>query len=301
MKKLISILLLFSVLVSEAQYTKYNLVAGTWPTTNGVTVTGIRMAFGVHLPAANPNGRLPALVIFKHGIDHRGPLPTGPTNYGTIDIVAAKGIPLQIASGDLPLMTRPGGISPQDDYSFAVIFPQCYTGFNTWPPAYTAEVLAWAKINLAGQVDFSRVYSVGYSLGGGGAFGDAGNTTLNPQFAWIGIEAGGYTGSTNYQYIADSGLGITVYGTVNDPRAAISISDNWVRNVNAYNPVNPVQFIRLKDLPATLGGSTQHDRIWPVINNLTPGTNYDLTNGDVWVQTTMLQRALSFTNKRYHR
>jgi predicted peptidase len=298
MRKLITILFLVSALLSQGQYTKHNLVAGTWSNWGGVTVTGIRMAFLLHMPAANPNGRLPALIIFLHGIDHRGPLPTGPTNYGTIDVVAAKGIPLQIATTDLPLMTIPGGTSPQDDISFAVAAMQCYTGFSTWPPAYQAELLAWLKTNYAGQIDFTRVYVVGYSLGGGGALGVLGTPSMLPQVAWVGVEAPGYTGATNYQQIADANIGVTVYATVNDPLANISIADNWVRTLNTYNPLSPVQYLRFNDLPNTLGGATQHDRIWPVVNNLTPGTSYGLTNGDTWVQTTMLKRALSFTTKR---
>jgi poly(3-hydroxybutyrate) depolymerase len=99
MRKLVTILLITFVLISQGQYTKFNLVAGTWGTWGGKTVTGHRMAFLLHMPATNPNGRLPALIIFLHGIDHSGPQPTGPTNYGTIDIVANKGIPLQIAYG----------------------------------------------------------------------------------------------------------------------------------------------------------------------------------------------------------
>jgi hypothetical protein len=49
-----------------------------------------------------------------------------------------------------------------------------------------AELLAWLKANSAGQIDFTRVYVVGYSLGGGGRYRRFLEHFNVPQVAWMG-------------------------------------------------------------------------------------------------------------------
>jgi predicted peptidase len=299
-KYLIYILLLLSF-NTEAQYVKKILTLGNgWNTQGGVVVANRLVAFGQHIPTPLSNGTKPGAVIFLHGVDHKGPEGDTVTSAG-IALVATKGIPSQIVSGELGTFTIPGDVSPAGDRKWAVFFPQLYSGFSTWPVAYPSEMISYIRNNLYTQIDTNRIIIVGYSLGGGGAIAAMGHYTTNMRTAAFFILAPGYTGATNYQNMADWGAPCVFYHCVNDALANVSYSDNMVRNLNSYGPIAPVQYLRFNDLPSTYGGATQHDRIWPVVFRLTPGTSYALTNTDPWIQTTMLTYALKFTNKRRYR
>jgi hypothetical protein len=284
--------ILFFAHPSEAQYVKRTtVISAGWNTQGGVTVSGKRMAFLTHLPVFVAGDNLPALVIYAHGQDHRGPMPTGPTNYGTLDNVATKGVASLIASGEIPAVTRPGGVSPQDDFKFAVIAAQLCDSFSTWPIAYFVECYNWAKANWAGQVDFSRVYFFGYSLGCGGAWALMGNNNAN-NYALISGASSGYAGSTDYVGIAGRKTpGLFFHGR-NDPTAPVHFSRDFVGGINAQNPKAAVQYFQIEDLAS--GTGTQHDKIIQMLMSTTEGTAISLSNGDTWTKVNIFRLMLNY-------
>lgn len=97
------------------------------------------------------------LIIFLHGIGERG---NGTTQ---INNVTANAIPKFCAAGASMRFTVGGQTS-----SFVVLSPQLSAGIGAWPTWYVKDMIAYAKANL--QIDTNRIYVTGLSLGGGGVW-----------------------------------------------------------------------------------------------------------------------------------
>lgn len=275
-------------------YTKHSILAGTgYPTGNG-----IRIAFLKHIPP-NTTGRKPQVIVYLHGIDHRGPFPTGPTNYGTVDNVANKGVPLQIKNAGqvIPAVQIFGSSKYLDT---AVLAPQCYEGYGVWHFVYGYEIIKYIKENMQDEVDINRIHLVGYSLGGGGVISWSHQPGLISEWASITAIAPGYNAQTNYPVPGDSGCPIRVYATVPDELADISIADGYVNNLNAQKPVWPVQFKRFSGVTP---GTQDHDDILPTVVQTNPtGASFELSSGGLWVQNESLyQTCAKFTLLRMKR
>jgi poly(3-hydroxybutyrate) depolymerase len=97
------------------------------------------------------------LIIFLHGIGERG------NGTSQINSVAANGVPKYCAAG-APMRFTVGGVTS----SFVVLSPQLSSGIGAWPTWYVKDMIAYAKANL--QIDTNRIYVTGLSLGGGGVW-----------------------------------------------------------------------------------------------------------------------------------
>lgn len=98
------------------------------------------------------------LIIFLHGTEERG---NGRAS--EIQSVAANGIPRLCAAGASMQFT----VGKQTS-SFVVLSPQLSRQYGAWQPFYVMEMIAYAKKNLA--IDINRIYITGLSLGGGGVW-----------------------------------------------------------------------------------------------------------------------------------
>lgn len=278
-------------------YTKHVRTSGT----GYGQANGIRMAFGQHLPPANPNGRKHQLWIWLHGIEAIGPRPTSNTDYGTLDIVANKGMPSLIKTvSALPMVRLPGG-SEADDFGIAMLFPQCSSEFATWPFAYTAEMIKHAQQNLADVVDVDRIHLCGYSFGGGGVFSITKDEFVNRNIATFHAIAGGYNATPNYTYVSNSGARIFVYHSAGDTTTidggtgnGAYVSRTFVTNLNntSPKPMWPVQFFEFVDLT--------HDSVLPPMVEATPSNqSLALTNGQFFVTNeTIYQRSCPYTRHK---
>lgn len=274
-------------------YTKHTLTSGTgYSRANNMV-----MAFLKNVPTPNPNGRKHQLCIYLHGIDHCGPTPDGKLPYGTIDIVANKGVALEIKNGDLPYYRIPGGLVT-DTIGTAVLAPQCSTDFaspstgGTWPFAYAIEMIKYAEGNMSDVVDLNRIFLVGYSLGGGGACSIAKDPYLNPRISSMFAIAPGYVAAPDYQYISDSGLPIYQYHSAADTVTVngSSVSDGFISQMNLKRPVWPVQYFRFTILT--------HNTITFLTTQIT-GQVHPMVNGDNYVhRETIYQTALKHTKNR---
>lgn len=260
---------------------------------------GIRMAYGVHLAPTNDYGHKEGWIVYLHGIDHVGPRPTSDTDYGTLDIVANKGVAFMIKDGPLPYFQQPGG-GPTDLYRWNVIFPQCSSEFATWPFAYPSEMIKKVKATYAATTDTTRIMVVGYSFGGGCVMTACKDAYLNANVSrWVNI-AGGYNASPNYPFVANSGAIIECYHSAADPTAPVANTDNFVNGVSAQHPVNHIKYIRFSDLPGS--PTNDHDRIRFIMEDLTKGGVYPLSNGDTWTRDELIyESGLRETTQRRKR
>lgn len=108
------------------------------------------------------------LIIFLHGA---GEVGNGTT---TINKVATNAIPRFCANGATMKFTVNGQTS-----SFIVLSPQLSSSLGAWPSYYVQQMIDYAKANL--QVDTTRIYVTGLSLGGGGCWTYAFDSLKNSQ------------------------------------------------------------------------------------------------------------------------
>lgn len=261
------------------------------------TFNGVPIAWGIHVPSANPSGAKHPLIIYLHGIDLRGPGGDTVSSSGIVRVVT-KGIPSYITSAPMPYFTRPG---TTDQYRFAVAFPQCPSSYGQWQNWMIDGVIAQVKANYSSVIDTNRITLVGFSLGGGGVFGYLASSGRNQLNYWIALAPGYDNGGTNRQDQADENPPGTIFHQYQDALAAIWRSDTFCNRTNRYKPVHPIQFIRIAQ---NIGGTNKHD-IWPMIEvrSLTSGyPGYALTNGDTWVmKETIYETMLRYTKQRYKR
>lgn len=297
MRRVLTILCFFLALASEGQYVKAVLTSGTGYPTNAGNADNIKMTYGFHIPPANPNGRLHPVVIYLHGIDHKGEY-VDTTSTSGIDRVFLKGTPLQVKTKPLPYFLPPAMTGASNLYRFAVFAPMLYKGFGTWHVAYGIEMIKLIKTNFANVCDTNRIYFVGFSLGGGGVLTFAGNKFINENTAAFFSIAPGYNSATNYQNQTDWNTRLFVYHCRWDKLAPVSVSDNIVYNLNIRRSLSPVQYKCIQD---SIGGVNFHD-IWPQILDTIPGDTYRMTNGDTWVNAEVIYRTmLRFAKQRYIR
>jgi predicted peptidase len=263
---------------------------------------GIRMAFLEHIPVPL-FGSLPPLIIYLHGIDHRGPRPTSDIDFSTVHVVANKGVALLIrdAGAEIAVTCIPGEFTSIGNRKFAVLAPQCSSEFGTFPFAYLCEMIKYAKANLVGKVDLTRIYVVGYSFGAGLTVSVAKLAYVLDNVAAMFAIAPGYNNSPDYVAIANGGMPMYIYTTVTDQFTAIlGIADTFVTSLNAQAPPWPVQYLRFA---GTTTGTLNHDDIVITITKESPaGEAYSLSNGTQWIHSesiyaTMLRHTLSRRKK----
>lgn len=168
MKKILLFLALFYSMTCGAQQTAKVLKAA-----NGQTV-----GFLEFKPPDYGSQRHP-LIIFLHGIGERGSNGTTGTDANTVLAVQANEPPKLAAAGISFQFT----VNCQK-YGFVMLAPQLSAVYGSWQNWYVDEMLKYAKANL--QIDTTRIYLTGLSLGGGGVWRYASTSLANAaQFAAI--------------------------------------------------------------------------------------------------------------------
>lgn len=213
------------------------------------------------------NGVKQPLIIFLHGIGERGDSladvrrleVNGPLRYTkTDDIVEARGTPS----------------------NFYVLAPQLPTYADYWTANYTMSMLEYAKANL--NIDVSRIYLMGLSLGGGGVYTALQDTLIAPQIAAATVLCGTCM-MKNAGLVAKYQIPVFIYHSVDDPMVPISCSEK------AY------------DLIRNAGGTVRIYRmsgyghnVWDVILNPTKKA-YKLSDGKMTVNApTPYERSLIY-------
>lgn len=291
MKKILLKILLFSCLNVKAQYTKHILTSGSgYPSANNIA-----MAFGVHIPPVNPNGKKHMIFIFLHGQGERGPRGDTTTSSGLAK-VATVSLPYMVRDTNIGRFVALGG-GATDSLGVIVVFPQCSTEFGAWPEAYEEEMIKYAKANLASVGDTNMIVVCGLSQGGGGTLGGFKRTYTRENVSARFSVCPGYYAYTNREDVADSMCVTYIYHAQNDPTATIANSVGMVNSTNVYRPLLGYQFFVFSG--ATPGFSGHN--IWDEIFKTTGGTQAVLANGDIYVHIPIYVIAAGIRKQRYKR
>lgn len=216
---LMSVLLLsFSSFKADAQVQTARYISMN-PNTNG---------FYEYLPqgySATGTQKYP-LILFVHGL---GELGAGSTS--TLPNVLRNGIPKLISQGGFPTSFTVNG----QTYRFIVISPQ----FIAWPqPTDIDQVLNYVVSHY--NVDVSRIYLTGLSMGGGVTWEYAGNQATDAyakRLAGIAPICGAsYPSVYRANVIAKNNVPVWAFHNQNDPTAPVSYTIDYVNEINAYVP-----------------------------------------------------------------
>jgi hypothetical protein len=182
-----------------------------------------------------------------------------------------------------------GGIFPSitDDitgevFEFYMLAPQLYGDpstnsgslARTWTNTHITRLVDYAKDPANGMnIDWTRFYLTGYSLGAGGTMTALAFDNINTLLAAAGGTSPGYfagngSDGLGYQRIARSGVPIFWCHAAGDTTASISISDSMIRNIRQRRPlVDPIY------------------HRWQTGSHGVQFRLYDLTEGDLYPQT----------------
>jgi predicted peptidase len=210
------------------------------------------MPFLLHRPPVAQQSVPQPLIIFLHGAGEGSPTGTmanaGQHNATTVRLLERDGVGLMTLSKDTASL--PGFVNPIDSktYYYYVMAPQQYypegtsraTG-STWEYYYVRNMITWAKANL--NIDWSRIYLTGLSLGGGGTVDALSQPDIHRQIAAaVSICPGyGHNDSVNHKEIAKSGVPLwLVHNRVDlatNPNGGEIRSQTIARKINALGPV----------------------------------------------------------------
>lgn len=223
------------------------------------------------------------LLIYLHGAGGRS-LTQDTTTVRTVER-SSEGV-LYYTNSSHPTT---GGIMPSfvDDltgntYEFYMLAPQLYGDPSTnsgplaraWTNQYITEMFDYARDSSHGMnIDWSRVYLCGYSLGAGGTMTALAFDNVNTVLAAAGGVSPGYfagngSDGLGYQRIARSGVPIYWCHAAGDTVASVSISDSMIRNIRQRRPLVDPIFHR-----------------WQTGSHGVQFRLFDLTEGDTYPQT----------------
>jgi dienelactone hydrolase len=166
------------------------------------------------------------LILFVHGL---GELGAGTSS--TLPYVLRNGIPKLISQGSFPTSFTVNG----QTYRFIVICPQ----FVAWPqPTDIDQVLNYVVSHY--NVDISRIYLTGLSMGGGVTWEYAGNQATDAyakRLAAIAPICGAsYPSVYRANVIAKNNVPVWAFHNQYDPTAPVSYTIDYVNEINAYVP-----------------------------------------------------------------
>jgi pimeloyl-ACP methyl ester carboxylesterase len=166
------------------------------------------------------------LILFVHGL---GELGAGTSS--TLPTVLRNGIPRLINQGSFPTSFTVNG----QTYRFIVICPQ----FVAWPqPTDIDQVLNYVVSHY--NVDISRIYLTGLSMGGGVTWEYAGNQATDAyakRLAAIAPICGAsYPSVYRANVIAKNNVPVWAFHNQYDPTAPVSYTIDYVNAINAYVP-----------------------------------------------------------------
>lgn len=219
----------------------------------GQSTTSGNIPFLLYRPTVQ-NKRQP-LMIFLHGADEGSPTGTMP-NAGLHNDVTVRslednnhGIFTLTKTADLPGFTDP---LTSEVFHFYMMGPQQYysnavnRSFGIeWPVVYLQAMLLWAKVNLGNNIDWTRVYVTGLSLGGGGTVTMLMRDEFIKQIA-AGIPiCSGYGHQTNdatrfmdgHKRLAWGGVPLWMFHAADDTSAPPTNTLKISTEINKYNPL----------------------------------------------------------------
>ncbi|MEZ2443159.1 PKD domain-containing protein [Chitinophaga sp. RCC_12] len=186
--------------------------------------------FYEYLPAGYTpgSGKKYPLIIFFHG---NGEL----ASYGSpLSAVLRNGLPRVINDGKFPTTFTVNN----QTFSFIVISPQ----FNTWPGS--GDVTLFKNYLLTKyDIDPSRIYITGLSMGGGLTWGAlCEDKTKAKAFAAAAVVCGMYPPTTAYAaVVASNNTPVWAFHNDADPTVPSDYSKNWIKYINATVPApNPL-------------------------------------------------------------
>lgn len=239
------------------------------------------------------------LLIFLHGSGEGSPNGTM-TNTGVHDETTVRVLengspgntvgPFTLTkTSDLPVFTDP---IRGTTHSFYMMGPQLYYKTNgqngqtettnrglgyPWPLNYTTALINYALSNL--NIDRSRIYLTGLSLGGGGTWNMCMEPSVYKYIAAACPICPGYANNGSWDNnirlnLTRSGIPILAYhaqpDTATNGSGGELVSDQIIRKHNAGKPVRSVNYIKF---------NTGGHFIWNRIYTLNRGDSYTTSNG----------------------
>lgn len=197
----------------------------------GLTASnGVYIGFLQFTPPDYNNGQKHPLIIFLHGIGERG---DGTTQ---LSMVANNPIPA-LLGGNASMKFTYKGVTA----SYCVLSPQLSQSYGGWQDFYVDEMLQYAKQNL--NIDTTRIYLAGLSLGGGGVWHYASSSLAHAQaFAAMAPVCGIYQ-LVDPANIANAMLPVWAFHAINDNVVSFTNTTNQVSAVNQLKPNLALQTI----------------------------------------------------------
>jgi predicted peptidase len=249
MKKLIISLFLLLSLSTFSQNIAKSIVGST----------GEKFAFLQYVPS----GTTPKpLIIFLHGIGERG----------ASDTFSVR----SVENNEIPKLIR-DKVFTQD---FIVLSPQLNSTKGWWPSWIVADLIKYAKANL--NVDASRIYLTGLSLGGGGVWTCLEDSVVASQLA----AAAPVCGTCNYingQWIVKNNIPVWMFHAQNDATVGVGCSGGAYADLKKKGATVKATFYQ--DGGHSIWGRAydQGNPTWPVKNpDLWPGLENQTANPNIY-------------------
>lgn len=195
------------------------------------------------------------LIIFLHGLGERG---SGDTN--TLR---------NVESNEIPKLIRDKVFTQ----NFIVLSPQLNKTYGWWPTWYISEMLDYAKKYL--NIDPSRIYLTGLSLGGGGTWAGLEDSVIASQVA----AAAPVCGTCNYlngKWIIQNKIPVWIFHAQDDGTVGIGCSGG------AYNDLKK----KGANVTTTFYQTGGHG-IWGRAYSQTFPTTWAVNDPDIWPQGTV--------------
>ncbi|RYY59883.1 MAG: hypothetical protein EOO05_11825 [Chitinophagaceae bacterium] len=206
----------FTTLHAQVQTAKY------------ISMTSNTNAFYEYLPEGySSTGTKYPLIVFIHGM---GELGAG--NSSTLPKVLSNGIPKLAQNGTFPKSFVVNG----QTHRFVVLSPQ----FVAWPqPANISGIIDYAIAHY--NVDPSRVYVTGLSMGGGATWQTAGNATYVNRIAAVVPVCGAQSATpSKARVIATNNLPVWALHNQTDPTIQVGTTNTWITYINTAPAPNPL-------------------------------------------------------------
>ncbi|HVB03342.1 MAG TPA: GDSL-type esterase/lipase family protein, partial [Chitinophagaceae bacterium] len=211
------------------------------------------------------------LIIFMHGM---GQLGTGDSTDLPLVWNYTYSLPSYIHDG----LFNNNFTVKGSNYSFIILMPQ----FKNWTGGTDVEnMINYAKANF--RVDPTRIYVVGFSMGGGASWFYASTSAYKHQTAAMVSIAGALAPTVSMaNVIASANLPVWAFHDSLDNVVPLSWSQGWVNDINTYVPApNPLARLTIFD-------STGHEGWTKACNPA-----YTVNNQNIY------QWLLSYTNSGY--
>ena len=197
MKKLL--FSIFCVVAASGLYAQHLMTEGSVGTPSNGTVH-----FLYYLPGNyRSTGAGHPLIVSLGGVGERGD-----GSSADLQNLYVGGIPKKIHDSSNMVFTYTAGNGAVTTDGFIVIAPQL-PKTSDWQNFYVDAVISYAKANF--NVDASRVFLTGYSLGGVGTWNYATSSSNAGNLAGIIPIAAGYPGNTNYCNIANNKVAVWAF------------------------------------------------------------------------------------------